>query len=294
MITFGIPYYSGRDYLVRAIKSVLAQQDVDWQAVVCDDGPDETVEQLVREAGEGRVRYVRNPKNLGMAGNWNRCIDIAETDLVTLLHGDDELLPVYGASIVAALGRDPRAAAAFCRYDVIGPKSEHVFSLTDHVKALINPARRTETVLAGEAGMRKLVRANFIAAPSLCYRKSVLGERRFASTYKFVLDWEMTTRFLLDGDEIVGIPTVALHYRRHDDQATEQLTRGNLRFHEEIAFYDHMRALVEERGWTRCADIARHKYLTKLHIMYRVLRSAARLELDGARNGLALLRELRP
>ena len=53
-----------------------------------------------------------------------------------------------------------------------------------------------------------------------------------------------------------------------------------------------MRAEVEARGWTRCAAVAKHKRLTKLHVVYRLMRSVARLELEDARFGLSLLREL--
>lgn len=292
MITFAIPFYSGTDYLIRAIESIRAQQDCEWQALVCDDGPDASIEAVVREAGRGRVRYVRNPKNLGMAQNWNRCLDVAETELVTLLHGDDELCPRYGARMVGAMGAFPRAAAAFCRYEAIGPASEPITSLTDRVKDYINPTGKTDTVLEGEPGMRALLRANFIAAPSLCYRKSVLGNRRFVADWKFVLDWELTTRILLDGDPLVGLPERLLRYRRHPEQATEQLTRDKRRFNEEIDFYEKMRAEVEARGWNRCAAVAKHKRLTKLHVAYRLMRSVARLELEDARFGLSLLREL--
>lgn len=292
MITFAIPFYSGTDFLIRAIDSILRQESDAWQALVCDDGPDPSIEDVVQAASGGRVRYLRNPKNLGMAENWNRCIDVAETELVTLLHGDDELCPAYATRMTEAMAAHPRAAAAFCRYEVIGPASEHVFSLTDRVKDFINPTGKTDTVLAGEPGMRALLRANFIAAPSLCYRKSVLGTRRFVGDWKFVLDWELTTRILLDGDELVGLPERLIRYRRHPDQATEQLTRGKRRFSEEIDFYEKMRAAVEARGWDRCAAVARQKRLTKLHVAYRTVRSAARLDLEDTRFGLALLREL--
>ena len=291
MITFAIPYYSGADYLVRALGSVLAQQGVEWQALVCNDGKDD-IARLVRDAGKGRVRYLVNDKNLGMAGNWNRCLDAAETDLVTLLHGDDELTPEYGARMAAALHEHPRAAAAYCRYDVIGPASEPVRSMSDFVKDLIDPARRGDTVLAGEAGMRALMRANIIAAPTLCYRKSVLGTRRFQAGHKFVLDWELTMQILLDGDEIAGVHDKLFRYRRHPEQATERLTHAGLRFREEIEFYQRAAARLAERGWTGAARIARRMRFTRLHIAYRTARSAARLELADVRDGVALLREL--
>src|SRR5262249_13913005 len=95
-ITLAIPFYSGLAFLRRALDSVVRQTLADWQVVVSDDAsPDAEARELVASYRDGRMRYCRNPVNLGMAGNWNRCLDLAETDLVTLLHADDELLDNY-------------------------------------------------------------------------------------------------------------------------------------------------------------------------------------------------------
>lgn len=291
-ITFAIPYYSGIDYLKRAIESVLAQEDQNWQCVVADDSSDPSVEDVVAEVGRGRVRYVKNPKNLGIDGNFNRGIELAETDLVTLLHADDELMPSYTGTMRAAAERYPKAAAIFCRAEIIGPNSQSWFSLADYVKRFLNPAQHHEFVLEGEPGVRALLRANFIMAPTLCFRKSVLGKRRFPLGYKFVLDWELTTSLLLDGETLVGLPDRGYRYRRHFANATERLTKTQQRFREESEFYDRIRDKAIERGWDRCTKLATEKRFIKLNIAYRALKSAALLELADARNGVKLLREL--
>lgn len=291
-ITFSIPYYSGIDYLKRAIESVLAQEDPNWRCVVADDSSDPSVEGVVAEVGRGRVRYVKNPKNLGIGGNFNQGIDLAETDLVTLLHADDELLPSYTGTLRAAADRYPNAAAIFCRAEIIGPNSEPCFSLADYVKKFLNPAEHREFVLEGEHGVRALLRGNFIMAPTLCFRKSVLGARRFPIAYKFVLDWELTTSLLLDGEALVGIPDRCYRYRRHFANATEQLTKTQQRFREESEFYDRIRDKAIARGWDTCARLATEKRFIKLNIAYRALKSAALLDLKDARNGVKLLREL--
>ena len=36
-----------------------------------------------------------NTTNLGMVGNWNRCLRVARAPIVTLLHADDELAPLH-------------------------------------------------------------------------------------------------------------------------------------------------------------------------------------------------------
>jgi glycosyltransferase involved in cell wall biosynthesis len=290
-ITFAIPFYSGAAYLARAIESVLAQTDGAWRAIVIDDGSEPGIEQLVRGYG-ARIAYARNPTNLGLGGNFNRCIDAATTDLVTVLHADDELMPSYCATLRDAAARYPGAVALFCRVHVIGPDHRPRLSLADLVKDWIHPSPRREITLSGEPGVRALLRANFIPAPTLCFRKTVLAGRRFPAQYKFVLDWELTTRLLLDGESLIGIPGRCYRYRRHDEAATAKYTRSQLRFREESDYYDRIQEIARSRGWDRCVAIARQKRMVKLNVTYRALRSAATLQLADARRNLQLLREL--
>lgn len=292
-ITFAIPFYAGIPFLALALRSIVAQDDGNWQALVCDDGPEQGVESIVKSFGDARVRYYKNPTNLGMAGNFNRCIDLAETDLVTLLHNDDELMPSYCRTLRAAALRHPEAAALFCRAEIIDSASEPVFSIPDVVKdVLINPAPRAEILLAGEPGIHALLRGNFIVAPTLCFRKSVLGTRRFHPDYRFVLDWDLTTKLVLDGETLVGIPERCYRYRRHDEAATSKYTRTQLRFREEAGYYDRMLEEAKRRGWERCVRLAERRSIVKLNVAYRSLKNLALLELGDARRGFKLLREL--
>lgn len=292
-ITFAIPFYSGIAYLPRTLESVMAQTDDNWRAYVVDNASNEAgAEELVKKIGRGRIGYVRNERNLGMAGNFNRSIDLAETDLVTLLHSDDELTPEYCAKFRAVASRYPVAAAFFCRAEIIGPDGKKRFSLADLVKDRLTPSTGAELVVEGEPGLRAILKANIIVAPTMCFRKSVLGERRFESKYKFVLDWELTTSLVLAGEMLVGLQQRYYRYRRHAENATEHLTRSQTRCREESEFYDLMRAEAERRGWDRCVELATEKRILKLGVAYRTLKSAALLDLADARSGLKMLRNL--
>ncbi|MBA3817906.1 MAG: glycosyltransferase family 2 protein [Deltaproteobacteria bacterium] len=292
-ITFAIPFFTGLRYLPLAMRSILAQQDGDWRAFVCDNAsPEPGVENVVKAFGGGRIGYVRNATNLGMAGNFNHCIDLADTELVTLLHADDELVPTYAGAMRAVAARYPDAAAFFCRAEIIGHDSQPLFSLTDYVKDFITPSASEEFVLAGETGIEALLKGNFIMAPSLCFQKPVLGTRRFPEGFKFVLDQELTTELLLAGSSLVGIPESCYRYRRHDANATEQFTRTQLRFREESAYFDRMRIEARQRGWQTAERLAAAKRILKLNVAYRALKSAALLQVADARRGVKLLREL--
>ena len=108
-ISFTIPYYDNRPYLAEAIASVRAQTVEDWELVVVDDRGPEPAEDLVSAIVDDRVSYVRNEENLGLAGNWNECVRRATAPWVTVLHGDDRLLPAY-AERVLAVAEAPRPA----------------------------------------------------------------------------------------------------------------------------------------------------------------------------------------
>jgi glycosyltransferase involved in cell wall biosynthesis len=290
-LTIAIPFYQGHVYLREAIDSVLQQKHQEWQLLICDDGPATGTEELVRSYADPRLRYHRNVYNLGMAGNWNQCLDLATTDLVSLLHADDRLLPNYAGLMTAAAARDPAAAAFFCRSVIIDAAGEPCFSLADFVKRLLEPGRGVLR-LEGGAALAALLRGNFIMCPTVCYRKSVLAQRRFAADWKQVHDLELYARLLLDGEHLIGLPEVAYAYRRHAGNATAQQTRDLSRFREEAALYDRLAALAAARGWTQAARVGRAKRIIALHLLYQGLRALLHVRLSDARRVLALLGEV--
>jgi glycosyltransferase involved in cell wall biosynthesis len=282
-ITFAIPYYANLAYLRKAIESVLYQSDGDWKLLVCDDGADHVqIESTIASFNDPRIRYHRNERRLGMAGNWNRCLDLADTDLVTVLHADDELLPNYAATMKAEARRQLYAAALFCDTMVIGQDGARRFSLPELVKKLLKPGGRRTIELVGRQGVKALLRGNFIMCPTLCYRKSVLGPRRFSDRWKMVQDLELTTRLLLDGETLLGVPEVAYRYRRHGENATDQYTRDLLRFREESALYAILGDEAASRGWTDVATIARRKTIIRLNVAWCALNDACRLRVGPA------------
>ncbi len=294
-ITFAIPFFRGLDYLKRAVASVVHQTSPDWRLLVCDDGPDGEGAAALDQHGireDGRVRYVHNGRTLGMAGNWNRCLDLADTDLVTLLHADDELLPDYAQVFSAAAARYPTCAALFCGARVVGPDSRPVFSLADWVKRALAPAGGAPRRLRGPRALAQLLRVNSIMCPTVCYRRSVLGPRRFDARWRCALDLAFFSRLLTEGDELVGLPAVAYAYRRHPDNATAGYTETLLKFTEEAALYDELAADADARGWPAVARVGRAKVMVRLHLGFRIARDLSRGRFGAAGAKARLLAHL--
>lgn len=273
-VTFAIPFYQNIEFLEKTLSSVLAQSSSRWRATIVVDGADApnvpNMPNMIAGIDNNRIRCITNQKRLGMAGNWNRCLDLGETDLVTILHSDDELLPDYAEVMLKAAENNPEAIAFFCNAKIIGPDSRPKFSFPDFYKKLIQPAYGENGLLSlsGENGVLRLLHGNFIMCPTLCFRREKLKGRRFSLDLKMVQDMEFTTRLLLDGEVLVGLKSVSYAYRRHQNNATVAYTKNLLRFNEESSLYREIEKKARQRHWMSAAAIAHRKTVIKLNLMY--------------------------
>ena len=271
-LLFAVPFHRHLAYLREAIASACAQTCPDWRLVVFDDGGEEAeaVRALVADFADPRIAWRRNETTLGMAGNWNRALDTAELDLVTLLHADDRLWPAYAETMLALADTHPDAAALCCEAELIDATGRPTWTVADAVKRLLVP-RAEPWTLRGEAGLRALLRGDFVMCPTVLWRRSVLGARRFAPEWRQVQDLDLLTRLLLDGDAIVGTHRTAYAYRRHEQSATSIQSESLLRFEEELALYDRLADGARARGWPGAARSARRRAIVRLHLAFRAL-----------------------
>ena len=114
-ITIAITVYSRREFVCAAIRSAL-DQTLPVQVIVVEDcGPDATLREFItREFGD-RIIYHRNPKNRGLFGNWNACVEYCRTPWLSILHDDDLLQPDFVATMIALAGKAPDRALYFGR-----------------------------------------------------------------------------------------------------------------------------------------------------------------------------------
>lgn len=96
-ITVLIPTYQRPSLLAQALSSAQLQtvSQNNYVILVVDNDPtlhNET-QCLIEKMRSPNLRYIKNEKNLGGYGNWNRGFQLAETEWVCLLHDDDLILP---------------------------------------------------------------------------------------------------------------------------------------------------------------------------------------------------------
>ena len=108
-----IPVYNPGPFLKAAIDSVLAQSFDDFELLIVDDASTQPVTALVTSYNDARLHFVQNMSNLGLVGNWNRCIELAAGEYITIFHQDDEMCRENLADKVAVLDRYPEVGIVY-------------------------------------------------------------------------------------------------------------------------------------------------------------------------------------
>ncbi|TLU74409.1 glycosyltransferase family 2 protein [Lichenicoccus roseus] len=126
LVSIGLPVFNGEAYVSDAIRSILTQTMADLELVICDNCSTDAT-QAICEAfakADARVRYVRNPRNLGAGPNYDRCFHLARGTYFKWAAHDDMMAPDYLERAVAALEADPAAVLCTVGIREIGPDGE--------------------------------------------------------------------------------------------------------------------------------------------------------------------------
>jgi len=119
-----IPTYNRSWGLRRAVESALAQTFSNLEVIIVDDcSPDDT-EAVARRFDDPRLRYLRQPHNVGMVANWGQGVALARGRYLVFLADDDLLHPTFVASRVAVLDERADVITVFSQYEVRTVKGE--------------------------------------------------------------------------------------------------------------------------------------------------------------------------
>jgi glycosyltransferase involved in cell wall biosynthesis len=102
-----IPTYNSARYVGIAIEHVLGQTFEDFELLVLDNASTDETPDVVSGYDDRRLRYVRNPHNLGFAANAQRGLEMARGAFLTVLGADDVQEPEFLQRTVGCLQANP-------------------------------------------------------------------------------------------------------------------------------------------------------------------------------------------
>lgn len=94
-ISICVPTYNRADLLQATLRSIANQTVPPHEVLIIDNASTDNTEHVVAQFKHLGFRYIRNETNLGMAGNYNRCIELASNEYFTFLPSDDLIAPTW-------------------------------------------------------------------------------------------------------------------------------------------------------------------------------------------------------
>lgn len=269
-----VPAFGDGALLRETVQSVLDQRDPEWRLTVIDDGVRAgragDLESWLATLDDPRVRYLPNPRRLGINRNFQRCADEARAELVVILGGDDRLLPDFVGRVREAAAAVPDAAFVHTGAAVIGPDGTPEHRLADRVKRWAAPSVRGRRVMGGERLAVSLLHGNWMYFPSVVFRRDVLQRHGFRPGYDIVLDLDLYLRIIVDGGQAVLLEQPGIQYRRHGASLSSAQAKEGTRFAEEFAYFVQVAEQCEAVGWSRAARAARWHWTSRLHTAAQV------------------------
>ena len=284
-----LPYYGDAPEFRAAVRSVRAQSFTDWRLVCVEDASEAgDASEWLSAIGDERIVHLRNERNLGIAGNFARCLSLVEASHFVMMGSDDLMLPLHLAALDSARFRHPRADLFQQGVRVIDANGQPASPLADRVKAALRPkTTHGDVTLVGERFAVSLTRADWAYFPSLLWRTSRAQELGFDARYEIALDLGLILDIALAGGAFIVSDDVTFEYRRHRASASMTTARSGERFAQERAFFLDYAARFSEHGWHRAARIARAHVISRLNAVTEIPGALRSGSFDGARRLLA-------
>lgn len=104
-ISICIPTFNRADYLEQTLQSITRQTQKPFEVIIVDNASTDNTSQIVAKYCRFGFTYIRNPKNLGMVGNYNRCLSLAHGNYLSFLHSDDLIDPIWQETWLKTISR---------------------------------------------------------------------------------------------------------------------------------------------------------------------------------------------
>ncbi|NER36168.1 MAG: glycosyltransferase [Oscillatoria sp. SIO1A7] len=111
LVSIGMPVYNGDRYLRLALDSLLAQDYDNFELIISDNASTDKTSEICREyaARDSRIRYYRNPINLGATKNFNLVFELSAGEYFMWAAHDDLWDKTYVRKCAEKLQKNPNA-----------------------------------------------------------------------------------------------------------------------------------------------------------------------------------------
>lgn len=245
-----VPVFNGAEFLEETLSSVTAQQGINLEIVVSDDQSTDHSLDIVKshQRKHSNLKWVilQSSARLGMAQNWNACLQACSHDLVKVMGQDDVLYPGALHSQACLLLEYPKVGLVSSGCMILNRQGRPIFK---------RPRRRPSGIYSGERIIQECLarRGNLIGEPitAMARKSDFLSLGGFSTTQRYFIDMDMWFRLLKDRD-FGWISDAQAGFRIHGSAVSSSSQRCDFDQFDTLPFAaDYSKSLNPLQRWLR-------------------------------------------
>jgi len=214
LVTICLPVFNNQRYLLETIHSIQNQTYSNIEIVAVDDCSRDGSFEILKRFESSNFIVHKNSKNLGMKGNWNRCLSLASGKYLKMMGADDLLTPTCIEEQVRLIET--------VDVDLVS-SNRHIISASGRV--LLDLKYPFQGLVNAKKALRSLVGAgrNIIGEPVVCLiRKDALQAiGGFSAINHYVIDIETWSK-LINKKGFFAMPEFLCSFRISDSSTSSK------------------------------------------------------------------------
>jgi hypothetical protein len=252
LFTIGIPTFNRAGFLRRAIEAGLDQSYPEVEVVVLDDASTDETPEVVRSFGD-RVRYHRNPRNIGSWPNFAAVAELARGEFFSWLQDDDLIHRDFASRAVRTMVGDDKVVV-YTAFELDTPSA----TVCDR-RVLYGPPIALEwmrgdlRIVDGSLVGPLSFFVSFANMPAIVFRTHVVRDavRYFDPHCELFNERIVLSRAAARG-MVAADPWPGAIFSAHEQQISKLLTAsGDVTINQWLRSTVHLGALLEELGAAR-------------------------------------------
>lgn len=215
LVSVMMPCYNSAQTLPLALASLIAQTYGNWECVLVDDGSTDRPIDIVEQANDKRIKYLRLEKNIGRGVARQVALDHAAGEYLCMLDADDWIYPSKIQRQIEMMVSEPKLALVSTGMAIVNTQNEIV-----GVRS--RGPQGTEPVLCGP--LTTLARPPAAHAPSMI-RMQIAKQVKYDPSFVLAEDADFLLRILMDRYYCL-LPDVTYAYSEYATITLEKIVRA--------------------------------------------------------------------
>lgn len=226
-VSLCVPVYNTAKYIKEAIDSILNQSYQDFELVIVDNCSTDGTAEILKTYHDSRIKLYRNETTISVPKNWNKCLEYAQGDYVSLYHADDIYYPNIVEEEVAVMDKYPDVGAVFAFADYL------YMEQIPNREIIMPNIFKDINIYDGKKTLNMVMRyASFFFCPTVMMRKSIVNIVGGYNDcdYKWVFDLDMWLK-LSQKSKLCIINKKLMKYRISSSQGSSGFEASGHREH---------------------------------------------------------------